>query len=69
MQLTLRQRQRVLSLLALWSLLTLLCAVTGPFGTHDVMGLGARGLLGDGRCGLYLGLSDRIADVTAFFCV
>ena len=42
MQLTLRQRQRVLSLLALWSLLTLLCAVTGPFGTHDVMGLGAR---------------------------
>ena len=42
MQLTLRQRQRVLNLLALWSLLTLLCAVTGPFGTHDVMGLGAR---------------------------
>ena len=42
MQLTLRQRQRVLSLLALWGLLTLLCAVTGPFGTHDVMGFGGR---------------------------
>lgn len=42
MQLTLRQQQRVLSLLALWALLTFLCTVTGPFGTHDVMSLGAR---------------------------
>lgn len=42
MQLTLRQQQRGLSLLALWGLLTLLCAVTGPFGTHDVMGFGLR---------------------------
>ena len=42
MQLALRERKRLGALLALWVLLTVLCALTGPFGTHDGLGLGAR---------------------------
>lgn len=38
MQFTLRQRQ----MLGLWGLLTVLCGVAGPFGTHDALGLFGR---------------------------
>ncbi|APE44212.1 hypothetical protein BOO69_12990 [Sulfitobacter alexandrii] len=42
MQFTHRQRQRLWLLLALWAMITLLCAVAGPFGTHAALGPAGR---------------------------
>ncbi len=42
MQVTRRQRHRLLSLGMLWGLLSMLCTVIGPFGTHDMLSLPAR---------------------------
>ena len=37
MQLALRERRRAVLLFGVWLLLTLLCAVAGPFGTHEAL--------------------------------
>ena len=36
---TLRKQRRVIVLLGLWVVLSILCGVMGPFGTHDVLPL------------------------------
>ena len=41
-QLALRERRRAVVLFGIWLLLTLICAVAGPFGTHDVLGIFGR---------------------------
>ncbi|MCZ4258830.1 LytTR family DNA-binding domain-containing protein [Sulfitobacter sp. G21635-S1] len=42
MHLTHREWQRLGFLVALWLLVTLLCAVAGPFGTHEALGFAGR---------------------------
>lgn len=42
LQLALRERRRAVLLLCLWVCLTLVCAVAGPFGTHDALGFAGR---------------------------
>lgn len=42
MHLTHRERQRLGFLVALWLLVTLLCAVAGPFGTNEALGFAGR---------------------------
>lgn len=41
-QLALRERRRAFVLISIWSLVTVICAISGPFGTHDVLSLPAR---------------------------
>ena len=53
MQFTLRQRQRLTLFGGLWVLLTALCAVAGPFGTSEAMGILGRA----GYWGLIAGIS------------
>ncbi len=42
LQLALRERRRAILLFGIWFLVTLLCAVAGPFGTHDALDFPAR---------------------------
>ena len=52
-QLALREKRGVIVPLAVWALITLICGITGPFGTHDVMGVAGR----LGYWGLVVGMS------------
>ncbi len=53
MQLALRERRRAVLLFGIWAIVTLVCAVAGPFGTINAFGLAGR----LGYWGLVVGVS------------
>jgi hypothetical protein len=54
---TLRERQRAVPFVILWVLLSLFCAIAGPFGTHDVLTFWPRLGYWTLACGISVALS------------